>query len=170
MSACCRDGAPLSDSAPQHHPHPLPLPRCPHCLRASSQVKLPEVPPRAGALQDVFCSPSVLCLHQNAQQHLLRLESRELILSGVALHPKTTQSLLSGINLSSPCAGCAPPARRHQHNPQEQSPGFRRSPRSPPPAQKAECRCEKQRSHSNPSRAVEQKQSLDPTLICSIPG
>lgn len=111
MSACRRDGAPLSDSAPQHHPHPLPLPRCPHRLRASSQVKLPKVPPRAGALQDVFCSPSVLCLHQNAQQHLPRLESRELILPGVALHPKTKQSLLSGINLSSPCAACAPPAQ-----------------------------------------------------------
>lgn len=170
VSGCRRDGAPLSDSAPQHHPHPRPLPRRPHRLRASSQVKLPGVAPRAGDLQDAFCSTSVLCLHQNAQQHLPRLESRELILPGAALHPETKQSLLSGINLSSPSAGSAPPAGRHQHNPRERSPGFRRSPRSPPPAQKAECSCERQQSHSSPSRAVEQKQSLDPTLICSIPG
>lgn len=77
-------------------PHrPPATPRCPH-------TKHPKVPPASCRMRSAASTAWVLCPHQHAQQHLVRLEQRETILPWVALHPRAKR-LLAVIN----CKGAA---------------------------------------------------------------
>lgn len=102
-----------------HHAHARTA-RVPTCEPAPSKVAslygTGLEPQDATRTQQMICRKDfanapvtwVLCLHQNAQQHLPRLEKRKMILSGAAFHAPLTpakQSLLSIIICSSPRVG-----------------------------------------------------------------
>lgn len=87
--------------------------------------------------------------------------------------PAAKQSFLSIINCSSRVLAELHQQHSRGRDLQEQSPGFWRSCCSPPPRprhEKPARRCGRQQSHSNQPQAVSQKQSFNPTLICSILG